>query len=309
MRTTSVVCMAIVLGAAPAWAQRPVNERKPAPHDGTIKVTNLAGAIRVTGWDRDTVAITGGLGEAVEQLEFSTDERATRIRVLLKREYRAKPVAGSDLEIRVPRESHVAVRTGTGPITVSDVWGAVDLESADGEIRVAGTPRFVYARSVGGAVDIQGMSKLVRASSVSGSVTIRRAAGYVEASTVSGDVRLSGRNLWEGEVSTVSGDIVFNGSFDSGGSFSFETSSGSVDVRLPSSMGADIDVVTYSGSITNELQPDAKPVRTANGPRRELIFSIAGGGTRLAIRTFKGAVRLLKAETGAASGGSRRGIP
>jgi hypothetical protein len=284
-----------------------VNERKPAPHDGTVKITDLAGSVRVSGWDRDSVAIRGALGEGVERLEFSTDERATRIRVLMKREYRGKLVTGSDLEIRVPRQSHVAVRTGTGAIGLSDVSGAVDLESADGTIRVEGAPRFVYARSVGGAVEVAGLSKVVRASSVSGRVTIRRAAGYVEASTVSGDVRLSGRGLWEGEVTTVSGDIGFDGSFDRGGSFSFETSSGAIEIGLPSWMGADIDIVTYSGSITNDLEPDAKPVRSANGPRRELVFSTAGGGTRLAIRTFKGAVHLLRSEGGRASGGDGGG--
>ena len=244
------------------------------------------------------------LGEEVEGLEFTTDERATHIRVVLRESWRERPVGGTDLEVRVPLASHVAVRTREGMVEISRVSGAVDLESATGDLRIDDDPRFVYARSVGGDVEITGRSKVMRASSVAGAVTVDHAAGYVEVSTVSGPVRLSGRNLWEGRIQTVSGDIRFEGDFQESGSFAFDSNSGRIELVLSPHVRADFDVSAYAGRVETELGDAAVSGAGGTGPdgtsaadpEHERVFSLNGGGTRLHVRTFKGTVRIATRE-------------
>jgi hypothetical protein len=296
----SALLLLVAWTAGDARAQQRFDERRMAAPDGTVKITNSAGAVRVTGWSVDSVRVTGRLGEEVADVEFTTDERATHVRVVLREAWRDRPVGGTDLEVRVPRSSHVAARTQEGAIEIRRVSGAVDLESATGDLRIHDDPRFVYARSVGGDVEISGISKVMRASSVAGAVTVEHAAGYVELSTVSGPIRLSGRNLWEGRVQTVSGDIRFEGDFQESGSFAFESNSGRIELVLAPHIRADFDVTAYFGRVETELPGASVSGRggtgrdgTATGdPEHERVFSLNGGGARLNVRTFKGSIRI-----------------
>jgi DUF4097 and DUF4098 domain-containing protein YvlB len=261
-----------------------VDERGPAARDGTVKITNAEGTVRVTGWYRDSVAVTGTLGAGAERLEFSTDARETKIRVLLSRD--AETVEGSELEVRVPRFSYVAVRTSAAEIEVVDVGGGLDLESVSGGIRVSGNPRMVYAESAGGDVHLEVATKIARAKTLNGDVTVLGARGFLEVSTVSGDAIVTGEELWEGSITSVSGNIRYEGDFQSEGSFSFESHSGIIELALPARTAADFRLTTFTG------------VKTENdfAPADARSFAIGGGGTLIQVRSFKGTVRILKGE-------------
>ncbi len=61
MRKLGFVVMALTAVALPAIAQQKLDEKRPASKDGVVEVHNVAGSVRVTGWDRDEVAVAGTL--------------------------------------------------------------------------------------------------------------------------------------------------------------------------------------------------------------------------------------------------------
>ena len=72
-----------------------------------------------------------------------------------------------------------------------------------------------------------------------------------------------------------------------------QTVSGDVELRLPSTVGADFEVHTFSGDIRNEFGHEAR--RTSEyGPGRELEFSNGDGSARVYVKTLSGEIRLLK---------------
>ena len=250
--------------------------------DGSVKISNPVGSVRVVGWDRDSVLVTGTLGAGSGPLQVSGEGREFRIRVVVPRN--AHELNPTDLEVRVPAASHVAVRTSTADIELSGVNGGADLESVSGTIRVSGRPRMVYAESAGGDVYIDVAAKVVRARSVNGNVTVLNARGYLEASTVSGAVHVEGSGVWEGELTSVSGNITYEGDFDDGASFYFETHSGTLELKLPAGIRADFDVTALAGgSVENDFGPDAAGTFSANG-----------GGAQLRLKSFKGRIRIVK---------------
>ncbi len=276
--------LAVILAlAADAWAQAtPTEGGRAAEPDGTVKITNPVGYVRVVGWDRDSVAFRARVGEGSGPVRIDGEARAVRIRVNVPTD--AHQLNPTELEVRVPRLAAVAVRTATADITVEDAEGGLDLESVSGSIEVRGPARMVYAESAGGDVYVEAASKIVRATSVDGDVTVHGARGYLEASTVSGAVEVQGSNIWEGEVTSVSGDIHFDGDFDTGGSFYFETHSGDLELVLPAYIRADFDVTTLQGDrVENDFGPDSAGV-----------FSAGGGGTQVRVKSFKGRVRIIK---------------
>jgi len=276
----TVPLLILLAGATPAVAQQRVAETRPAPRDGTVKISSPAGSVTIIGWDVDSVRVSGTLGDGVESLQFSTNERETRIRVVVSRDAQ---VTGSVLEVRVPHASHVAVRTQGADIRLDEVWGASDLESVSGNIEVLGHARALYAQTATGDVVIEAETKILRAKSVDGTVTVARARGYLEVSTVTGDAHVTGGSLWEGQVTTVSGAIRFRGDFDPGGGFYFETHSGDIDLELPAVLQADFDLVLLGGRVDNEF-----------AAADERTFSTGGGGTQIRIKTFRGNVHLRK---------------
>ena len=270
--TTLIVAAA--LAAPGAGAQEAIRDTRGATADGTVKITNAAGSVRVRGWDRDSVAVAGTLGAGSEGVDFSVTGRETRIRVVLPRTA-SRELRGTELIVHVPRESHVAVRTAAADVDVEGVDGVVDAESVSGQVRVAGNPRMVYVRSAGGDVDVEAATKVVRAESVEGNVTVREARGYVTVSTISGDATLEGRDVWEGEVTTVSGRIQFRGSFADNGSFYFESHSGDIDLSLTRGAAPAFEIVSFSGDVTG----------LTDG-------STGASGSLVKIKTFKGGIHI-----------------
>src|SRR4030095_2290408 len=56
-----------------------VDTRRAAAPDGAVELDGAGGSIRIIGWDRAEVAVTGTLGAGAEGLELSGGGRRTRI--------------------------------------------------------------------------------------------------------------------------------------------------------------------------------------------------------------------------------------
>ena len=107
-----------------ALAQQKLDEKRSAAPDGLVEIENAAGSIRVIGWDRAEVMVTGTLGHGAEGLDFSGGRRgAPTISV----ETEGNPHGmRSDLEIHVPAGSRVEIDSFAAEITVSGRHGRGD---------------------------------------------------------------------------------------------------------------------------------------------------------------------------------------
>jgi len=319
---TAPAVLAAVLAAGSACAQERIDQRRPTGATGVVEIHNTAGTVRVVGWNRNEVAVTGTLGRGAERLDLRSEGDRVVVRVILPRQ--SRNVRGSDIEVRVPSRKSVNVNTVSAGINVEGVAGAVSARAVSGAVSVGGRPREVLAHSSSGQVRFDGQAEHVKAetvsggvqvagtvrgeveaSAVSGDVRVTAAAGQVsvssvsgaveigsvngraEVNTVSGSVRVTGRRL-EGAFHSVSGDFVVTGDFARDGSTTFDTHSGRVELVLPRGAPASIDVNTFSGDIDNQL-PDARKDRET---RRELRLRVGNGGPRISIRTFSGEVKL-----------------
>lgn len=308
MKATVLTAVSVVLAAAPAAAQQAINQTIPSAPTGVVEVSNLAGSVRVIGWDRPEVRITGTLGDGAERLAVEGGRDRTSIRVILPRN--ARNVRGSDLEIRVPGGKDVSVRTTSADIQTAGISGLTEARSVSGDVQIqAANTREVRANTTSGDVQVTGsVREAVAAESVSGDVQVSASTPDLLAKTVSGDLRLSdvtrrvtastvsgdatieARQLQHVSFESVSGALRLVGGLQRGASVAVESHSGDVEMALPAGVSADFQVSTFSGDITNELGPEAR--RTSRySPGRELRFSTGEGGV-VAIKTFSGNVEL-----------------
>lgn len=294
--TSAFVTLAIgaLVLAAPAWAEKQVDQSRPADADVTVSVENLSGSVRVEGWDQPEVKVTGTLGDDTEGLSFEGGRGSISIEVEIPegRWGRRKDVE-SHLEIWLPRGAELEVETVSASIRVTGVDGKLDLESVSGGVEARGGSREAELETVSGAIEFHGSGSEVVAESVSGRVTLKGVAGRVEVNTVSGGVDVEAALLGDGQFESVSGEVRLAARLGSGSELEVGAHSGNVTLSLDGEVSAHFEVNTFSGRIDNDFGPDGE--RTSRfAPGRTLDFTAGSGEARVSVDTFSGNVRLVR---------------
>lgn len=284
--------MAVALLMAPladAGGER-VDARRAAAPDGVVEIDGAGGTLRIVGWDKPEVYVTGTLGEGAEGLDLGGT--AKRIRIDVEAEGNPHSVR-SDLEIHVPAGSRIEVDAMSADITVQDVTGTVTADTVSGRIAVTGTAREVSLESVNGGVEVACACTRAHVESVNGAVSVKGARGEVEASTVNGTLTVLGGLFERAKLETVNGRITFEGGLSAHATLDVESVGGSVELRLPEKTDADFTISTFSGSIRNAWGAEGR--RTSRYTReQELSFTAGSGGATVSIQTLSGDVILTK---------------
>ena len=288
-----VLIMVLALAPMPGVlrAQQRLDEKRSASPNGVVEIDNSAVSIRVIGWNRPEVTVTGTLGPGAEGLDISGSSRHTQISV--ETEGRNPHGVSSDLEIHVPAGSRVEINSFAANVVVFDVTGAVTAEGVNRNIAVSGASKEVSAQTVNGTVDVSGATGRVHAESVNGSVTLKGVGGSVEANTVNGRLVVTGGSLERAQMETVSGSLRFEGDVTKEGSVEAQTVSGGVDLVLPASISADFSLTTFSGDIQSEFGGAAR--RTSKfTSEKELEFMTGNGNAKVQVQTLSGAIVVKK---------------
>jgi DUF4097 and DUF4098 domain-containing protein YvlB len=285
---------AALLAASPAVrAGTPINERAAADPAGSVEVSNVAGTVRVIGWDRNEVEVTGELGVGAEKLEFAVADKVTRIKVILPR--KTSNVEDTDLVVRVPAASRLSVNTVSADIEVQGLLGAQRLQSVSAEISTAAAGEDVECKSVSGDVTVNGSFKkgLLTITTVSGDATALRVAGEVNANTVSGDITLGLGETNRSRVRSTSGDLTMAALLAADGKLDAESISGDVRLELVGAVNAEFDLSSFNGEIRNCFGP--KAVSTSEyAPGKELRFREGQGSAHVRIKTLNGDISVCR---------------
>ncbi len=244
----------------------------------TIEIAGLLGDVRAEHTSGDRVEVVGRrLGDDADQVRIEVVEQADGD-VLICTIYPTRE-----------RSSNRASRSERGR---SDDDGPCrnghsgELSLDADEARVDFTVRVpegvqLAARTVDGDIEATGLRSPVDAASVSGSVRVSTTA-TARAATVSGNV-----------------DATF-GQAD-GDDMEFVSVSGNVVVRVPSSMGAQVEARTLSGDIESDFDLDMGPGDRATRRGglhieigKQATGTIGRGGPELNVNTVSGDIRLLR---------------
>ena len=145
---------------------------------GQIRIGNVSGDVIVTGYDGDSIVVSGiKQGRDRDMIEIEDRSGAGSVDVGVRYPKRCNCDASIRFEVQVPRSVSYS---------------------------------FDQISSVSGDVNVSGVTGKLRASAVSGDVSIRDVSGTVSASSVSGDVeveinRIDGAD--DMKFNTVSGDV------------------------------------------------------------------------------------------------------
>jgi hypothetical protein len=292
---TLVLVAALALATCPglAAAGTKINKRTAADPAGTVEVSNVAGSVTVTGWERNEVEVTGELGDGTERLDFTKAPRLTRIKVVLPE--RSYNVDDTDLIIKVPFGSTLSINAVSADVRVEQVRGAQRLQTVSGDVTTQASGEDIECRTVSGDVSIVGSGSkgVVSVTTVSGDATATNVAGEVNGSTVSGTITFGVGETSRSRLRSTSGDLSLRGPLTADARVDIESISGDVRLDLSGNVPAEFDLSSFNGEIRNCFGP--KSVRTSEyGPGRELRFTEGSGSARVRIKTMNGDIGLCR---------------
>jgi len=272
----------------------------PQTAGGRLTLDNFNGSVEITGWDQNTVDISGTKYAESESLLHSMRIEASSsgngVSVKTTRPDPHHGNMGAKYVIKVPRQTELAdISSSNGSLRVEDVNGNASLGTSNGSIHLSRIHGKVEAHSSNGSI---------QASDVQGSVNFRTSNGGVQADNVSG--------AFEAETS--------NGSIhgrlhdtESGRPIRMSTSNGGIDLQVDSLRQNDVIASTSNGPITVRMPGDVSATLHAstnsNGSVRSdfdvtihggelskhrIDGTIGSGGPRIDLTTSNGNINLLK---------------
>ena len=219
--------------------------------------------------------------------------------------------AYADLRVSVPAGRRVALHLGVGKAFVSNVDGVIVVDVASADVSADRTRGTLRIETGSGNIDVRDASGEVTLETGSGDVTatgVHGGTGRVRFGTGSGNITLTSADAAQMHVETGSGDITVTDakanelSFETGSgnvdvaltatfsTLAIETGSGDVTLRVPPTIGAEVELETGSG----DFDLGGLTIQVRRLEEDHITGTIGDGKGRLSIGTGSGNVRLVK---------------
>lgn len=272
----------------------------PQTPGGRLTLENFNGSVEITGWDQNTVDISGTKYAESEDLlrqiriEASSSGNAVRVRTNHPDTHHGN--MGAKYIVRVPRQTELEdVTSSNGSLRVSEIDGNAHLTTSNGSVHLGRIHGNVEARSSNGSIEVQDVKGNVNFETSNGSVHADNVEGAFEGGTSNGAVRVHLQDTEAGRpirINTSNGSIDLQVDSLRNNDVVATTSNGPITVRMPGNVSATLHASTNSnGSVRSDFD-----VLMHGGElsRHRIEGTIGGGGPRIELTTSNANITLVK---------------
>lgn len=236
-------------------------------------VKNRNGGIRVTGWERDEVALTAQI----------RDSERRRVELVLQRKGQDLDIEAvfqqpswsfgvyisprCEMTLQVPRKLMGHFRTTNGTVAVENLEGYARCEATNGAILVTRVRGEVHVDTTNGPIEGRGLAARLRGSTTNGRIVLEDVEGGINLETTNGSIRARNLDGWgEGiHLESTNGSIEV----DLGkatGDLVAENSNGSLDIKVAGAQV--IEISKHSAHLKVPGRSQAIRLETTNGSIR-----------------------------------------
>lgn len=275
--------LSILLGSLVVVAPQQTDTIIPVTTGTRLEISNPGGEINVRVWERNAVQVKARHSSRTfvtikshgSVLEIGSDARRGPANIV-------------DYELMVPAWLPLSLEGMYSDMTIEGTRAEVKVETLNGNIVVKGGTGTLKLSSVQGRVQVEGARGRLELNSVSEGITVIDAEGDITAETISGNlefVRVRSKSV---EAGTLSGEILYDGTFQEGGQYSFVSHSGDIMLGVPEGASATFNIATLDGDVENLF-----PVQGLERPtRRRTTFRVGSGSAQVDIESFNGNVKV-----------------
>jgi DUF4097 and DUF4098 domain-containing protein YvlB len=219
--------------------------------------------VRIETWDQNRIearVTTRGLHIGNDGLVILEHQQGNAVEIELRQPHRVHFSIGvetrrTELEIHMPRSVKISVQSGDGNVEAKNLEGELDFTTGDGRLDLEDVDGSLRLHTSDGSSRVSGRFDVL---------DVRTSDGQLEVEARPGSQL---REPWD-----------------------IRSSDGSVTLRIPGDLPADVELRSSDGSITTNIPL----VVEGNFGRHDIRGKMNGGGNRLSIRTSDGSVTLDK---------------
>jgi len=247
-----------------------------------VVIHNIAdGRIEVKSWKNPEVVVSGA--RTSDKIGIDMEQAGDRIDVTTNvLDNTAQPSeTQANLQLTVPEETELQLKTQTGLIYVEQVTGDMTLESVAGDIHLREVSGYIIVTTSGG------------------SLVCTQCAGKLKFDSVSGSAQILQPGLTNVDLHTTTGNILFDGDFVRTGLYSMKSGKGLVEVRFSGNDSFDLNAQTATGTVDNQaaayFKPDSHGVKHLASKFTKGLFGTVGQGlAKVELSSYSGTIRILK---------------
>jgi hypothetical protein len=247
-----------------------------------VMIQNVAdGRIEVKSWKNSEVVVTAS--QPSDKVGLDMEQADDRIDVIANILDTSAPQSelSENIQLTVPEQTELQIKTQTGLIYVEQVTGDMKLESIAGDVHLKEVSGYIIVHTTGG------------------SFVCTQCSGKLDFNTISGSAQILQPSLKNVNLITTTGNILFDGDFIRTGIYTMKSGRGLVEVRFSGTDSFDLNAQTSSGTVDNRaeafLKPDAHGFRRSASKYAKGLFGTVGNGlAKVELSSFSGTVRILK---------------
>jgi DUF4097 and DUF4098 domain-containing protein YvlB len=307
VRAFFVGALSIMLPFVASAEGDPVDETKEVSSTGHVTVNVVRGEVRLVGWNKSAVQVTGTLDTGTKEFIFDVngDETIIEVKIDSNRNGWFGSDEGSDLIIYLPASSRMEFSGVSTDVEARGLDKSIEVSVVSGDVDMVGGPSRVSVQTVSGDLFLKDSTGRVKVATVSGDIVSSSVTGEARYTSVSGDIVVEGGGeevlvetvsgdieVVNGSVKTlgghsVSGDITVNTRLLDEGSIEFANISGNIELQLEGDISARFDLETGSGSIRNKLSKEQPAISRYMGDE-SLQFTVGEGEGQVILSTRSG---------------------
>ena len=243
---------------------------------GRVSIENLNGSVEVTGWDKDTIEITGAKYAATEDLlralKIDIQQSSDAISIRTVRPSAVRGNYGARYRLRVPRRVELErIASSNGHVEARDIEGPARIRTSNGGVRILNTKGSLEIETSNGSIDVND-----HRGAITGHTSNARVSVDLTEPEQGTPIRLESSN----------GGISLKVRSFNRNSIRLSTSNASINLTLPDNVGAQLRADTSNGHISSDLPVQGTMKKThADG-------QIGAGGPSVELSTSNGSISL-----------------
>ena len=247
-----------------------------------VMIQNVAdGRIEIKSWKNPEVVVSAF--QSSNKIGLDMEQADDRIEVtanILDPAAQASDLS-ENIQLTVPEETELQIKTQTGLIYVEQVIGDMKLETVAGDVHLKEVSGYIVVHTTGG------------------SLVCTQCSGKLDFNTISGNAQILQPSLKNVNLITTTGNILFDGDFVRTGIYTMKSGRGLVEVRFAGTDSFDLNAQTSSGTVDNRAEAFLKPdthgfKRSASKYAKGLFGTVGNGLAKVELSSFSGTVRILK---------------
>jgi DUF4097 and DUF4098 domain-containing protein YvlB len=248
-----------------------------------VMIQNVAnGRIEVKSWKNSEVVVSASQSSDKIGLDMEQADQRIEITANILDPSAQQSDLTENIQLTVPEETELQIKTQTGLIYVEQVIGDMKLESVAGDVHLKEVSGYIIVHTTGGSL-----------------VCTQCGGKFLEFNSISGSAQILQPSLSRVDLRTTTGNILFDGDFIRTGIYTMKSGRGLVEVRFSGTDSFDLNAQTSSGTVDNRaeafLKPDTHGFRRSASKYAKGLFGTVGNGlAKVELSSFSGTVRILK---------------